>query len=258
MVAGVMFLKVQQSGSRRPPILVDQTLKGSFAGIRFPTWGFSAFGGWPAARRLRWDCGLGKVLRLERQTLRLPLLRTSPRPRGHGEGFNYSDPAPDVRFRGVRVLARPFGDSAGTLALARVLQLYHQTPRLLLGPDSPRPRGQGSPSTRLATGRHIAGDSEDTGHEPNRSFCTLQGWNSASALPASSSRSSGTLTPRSHEARASLSPSRLRSRLRMSPNIVTRATGPNPRARPTAQAEAPALSRASVSRARARHRILPA
>jgi hypothetical protein len=32
---------------------------------------------------------------------------------------------------------------------------------------------EGVPSARLATRRHIAGDSEDAGYEPNRRFCTL-------------------------------------------------------------------------------------
>jgi hypothetical protein len=60
-----------------------------------------------------------------------------------------------------------FGLSKGPPALAPKRSGF-----LLL--RTPRCHEDGGPSARLATGSHIAGDSEDAGHEPNRSVCTLQ------------------------------------------------------------------------------------
>ncbi len=88
----------------------------------------------------------------------------------HQEGFIYSDPAPDMRLRrpgwpAVRRLRWDFGLGKGPPALAPNAQA-----RLLRTPRGHVDRG---PQRLPATGRHIACDSEDAGHEPNRSFCTL-------------------------------------------------------------------------------------
>lgn len=66
-----------------------------------------------------------------------------------------------------------FGESGRTLALVRVVKLSTKRSGFACS-GLPAATWTGAPRARLATGRHVAGDSEDAGHEANRSFCTLQ------------------------------------------------------------------------------------
>jgi hypothetical protein len=88
------------------------------------------------------------------------------------ERFIYSGQAPEVPFLGVRGLARGSANQVGHWP-RHWSSRSGTNAQAWLAPDSSRPSGQGSQRSPR-DGRHIAGDSEDAGHEPNRSFCTPQ------------------------------------------------------------------------------------